>query len=509
MKRLAVGLAVCGLFASVVGALALRAPVSAAAAGYAVSGMDVSAYQGAIDWNAVATANLTFAYLRASEQNGIPDERFAANYSSAKGIGMYAGAYHRARPDVAGGRAQADYFISQSQYVRDGRTLPPMLDIEWPRSNWSGLNDCYNMTPAQLVAWIREFVDRVFVLTGVRAVIYTNPNWWNPCTANNETFGDHPLFNSGYLPSPPPPPSGWSTWTFWQYTSSASVPGVTGGVDGDVFNGDYLALARLAGGSPFALHAHANDRLVVAEDAGRSALTANRVAIGPWERFDQVPTPDGYVALRSHANGLYVTAENAGSSPLIANRAVIGLWEKFSLVRNGDGSVSFRAAVNNRYVVAEDYGNGPLIANRTAIGDWERFDYVLPSARIALFAMADSRYVVAEDAGAAPLIANRTAIGLWEQFNLGYAGGGYQYLRAQVNGRYVVAENAGTAPLIADRTAIGLWEQFRVIVNTDGTVSLMAKVNNRYVVAENAGAAPLIANRSAIGLWERFRPEVL
>ena len=74
---------------------------------------------------------------------------------------------------MSGGKAQADFFLDNAQYVSDGRTLPPMLDIEWPRSTWPGLNACYNLTPTQLSAWIRDFVDEVARRTGRLAIIYT------------------------------------------------------------------------------------------------------------------------------------------------------------------------------------------------------------------------------------------------------------------------------------------------------------------------------------------------
>jgi GH25 family lysozyme M1 (1,4-beta-N-acetylmuramidase) len=59
--------------------------------GYAITGIDVSAYQGAIDWGAVAAGGAKFAYIRASEQQGIPDAYLAANYQGAKANGLYAG----------------------------------------------------------------------------------------------------------------------------------------------------------------------------------------------------------------------------------------------------------------------------------------------------------------------------------------------------------------------------------------------------------------------------------
>jgi GH25 family lysozyme M1 (1,4-beta-N-acetylmuramidase) len=482
------------VLAGVAGSPALAAP-----AGYPVTGIDVSAFQGDVDWAAVAAGGAKFAYARASEQADIPDRFFPTNYREAKANGLYVGAYHRARPDVSGGKAQADFFVDNAQYVSDGRTLPPMLDIEWPRSTWPGLNACYNLTPTQLAAWIRDFVDEVARRTGRLAMIYTNPNWWNPCTNRNTTFGANPLFNSGYTPSPPPPPAGWSTWTFWQYSDSGTLPG-----DQDVFNGTYAALTQLAGAVPLSLRAHANGRYVTAESAGRKPLIANRTAIGPWEQFDQVDAGGGYIALRAHANGRYVTAEHAGSSSLIANRAAIGPWERFKLVVNANGSISLLANANGRYVTAEHAGSSPLIANRSAIGPWEQFDQVIPSGVISLLADANRRYVTAEHAGSFPLIANRAAIGPWEQFDQVDAGGGDLALRAHANGRYVTTDATGSLPLVASATAIGPLQRFRLILNPNGSISLLAVVNGRFVTAEHAGSSPLIANRAAIGPWEQF-----
>ena len=315
---LVAGLALAGLVCG-----AGVTPVRAAPAGYPVSGIDVSAYQGQVDWAAVAAGGAKFAYVRASEQAGIADSYFTANYQAAKANGLYAGAYHRARPDLSSGKAQADYFLDHAGYISDGKTLPPMLDIEWPRAEWTGLDACYNMTPAQMSSWISGFVTEVAKRTGQRAMIYTNTNWWNQCTGSNPGFGSYPLFIASYTASPPLLPAGWTTWTFWQYSDSGTLPG-----DQDVFSGDPTGLTRLTGAPP--------------------------------------------VSLRAHANGRYVTAENAGSKPLIANRAAVGAWEKFKLVVNADGSISLLANANGRYVTAST-GSAPLIADSTTIGPAQKF----------------------------------------------------------------------------------------------------------------------------------------
>jgi beta-glucosidase len=119
--------------------------------------------------------------------------------------------------------------------------------------------------------------------------------------------------------------------------------------------------------------AHANGRLVTAENAGAAALIANRDAVGPWEQFDEIDLGGGTIALRAHANNRYVTA--APGASLIANATTAGAQQTFRLVRNGDGSVSLIAA-NGSYVCAENAGAAALIANRQAIGQWEEFDLI-------------------------------------------------------------------------------------------------------------------------------------
>jgi GH25 family lysozyme M1 (1,4-beta-N-acetylmuramidase) len=473
-------------------------------AGYPVGGIDVSAFQGAIDWSTVAANGARFAYIRASEQTDIPDSTFATNYADAKANGLYAGAYHRARPSLSDGKTQADFLVDHSGFVNDGRTFPPMLDIEWPRTNWME-PDCYGLTPAQMVTWIGDFVTEVATRIGRPAMIYTNPNWWNPCTSFDTSFGGNPLFVAGYLPNPPTLPAGWTNWTLWQYSDESQPSGFLPG-DQDVFNGDTKALSYLARGVPeqkgFSFVAKANGKYVTAENGGASALIANRTSIGAWEQFDQIDAGGGFVAFKSHANGKYVTAENGGNSPLIANRTAIGLWEKFTVLDNHNGTVAIKANANGKFVTAENGGASALIANRTGIGNWESFTQALADATVTLYAKINGKYVSAGGTGGSALIASQAAITVAEQFDQVNAGGGFVAFKSRVNGMYVTAENAGNSPLIANRTAIGPWEKFVIVTHFDGTFTLLANANGKYVTAENAGNSPLIANRTSIGAWE-------
>lgn len=94
-------------------------------------GVDVSNWQGAINWGSVRGAGIEFSWMKATEGTTYKDPRFSANYLGAYNAGVIRGAYHFARPDLSGGAAQANFFASSGgAWSRDNLTLPGVLDIE-------------------------------------------------------------------------------------------------------------------------------------------------------------------------------------------------------------------------------------------------------------------------------------------------------------------------------------------------------------------------------------------
>jgi beta-glucosidase len=166
----------------------------------------------------------------------------------------------------------------------------------------------------------------------------------------------------------------FQTWSDGAWRTTAGTHTVAVGASSrDVRLTGTVALGGTTPTTVVSLCAHANSRLVTAENAGAAALIANRDAIGPWEQFDQLDAGGGAVALRAHADNRYVTAAQGAS--LIADATSVGAQQTFRLVHNPDGSVSLVAA-NGSYVCAENAGAAPLIANRAAIGPWEEFDLI-------------------------------------------------------------------------------------------------------------------------------------
>ena len=119
---------------------------------FGVQGMDVSSHQPSVNWAQQYSAGARFAYVKATEGDSYRNPLFTDQYNGASNAGMFRGAYHFAIPTPnSSGAAQANYFINNGGgWTADGRTLPPLLDIEYnPYSQYG--NTCYNFTPAQMV----------------------------------------------------------------------------------------------------------------------------------------------------------------------------------------------------------------------------------------------------------------------------------------------------------------------------------------------------------------------
>lgn len=209
-----------------------------------VQGIDVSHWQGSINWSQVKGAGIDFAWMKATEGTGFKDSQFNTNYANAHAAGVIRGAYHFARPDVSGGAAQADFFAKNGgAWSADDLTLPGVLDIE---NNPNGAM-CYGLSTSQMRTWINDFHAAYKSATSRDAVIYTTANWWNTCTGNWSGMSDKaPLWVAHWTTGSPTIPSGFPTWTAWQYTDSGSVAGVNGNVDRNKFNGSRDRLLALA-----------------------------------------------------------------------------------------------------------------------------------------------------------------------------------------------------------------------------------------------------------------------
>jgi len=197
-------------------------------AGYSVHGIDVSTYQGRIDWPKVARQQVRFAFIKASEGATLRDARFGRNWREARAAGILSGAYHYFQPNRDGGE-QARLFISTVP-LRPG-DLPPVLDVEAPRFH----------DVAELRREIHQWLDAVETHYQVRPILYSNYAFYRHYLAGH--FDDYPLWLAHYEVARPALPA--SRWIIWQHSDEAYVPGIRGTVDFNVFQGSYEALLAL------------------------------------------------------------------------------------------------------------------------------------------------------------------------------------------------------------------------------------------------------------------------
>ncbi|MFD1697248.1 glycoside hydrolase family 25 protein [Roseibium aestuarii] len=186
-----------------------------------LEGIDVSHYQGTVDWTSVAGANIRFAILKASEGTSFQDPTFHTNWAGAKAAGLACGAYHYFLPTESF-MQQADNLVGALQAVQfDPATdLPPAIDCE----------EMQGCSPATYAYALSALVELVQMFIGVKPMIYASPAFWN--ALGNPGFGDHPLWIAEYTSAAAPSvPKPWSDYAIWQYTNSGSVPGVNGPVD--------------------------------------------------------------------------------------------------------------------------------------------------------------------------------------------------------------------------------------------------------------------------------------
>jgi lysozyme len=191
-------------------------------------GIDVSHYQGEVDWQAVALSGVRFAFIKATDGSDDVDPRFARNWAGARAAGIVRGAYHFLRPGLDAKR-QAAHLLSV--VAMDDMALPPALDVE--------ITD--GLDAAALQDGIGAWLETVRSALGCRPVVYTDPSFWRSSVAAD--FSGYPLWLACYDSEPEVPPS-WQAWTFWQHNDAGEVNGIPGHVDLDYCALPYEDLRR-------------------------------------------------------------------------------------------------------------------------------------------------------------------------------------------------------------------------------------------------------------------------
>ena len=202
--------------------------------GYEIHGIDISHYQGNINWNELRHAEiegcpLRFIIIKSTEGSDKMDENFNDNFYNAREHGFIRGAYHF-WSNKSTARQQAYYFLKQV-HLEDG-DLPPVLDIEYFPEDTS-VEDFQR----DVLTWLHIVEDKYHT----KPIIYTYYKF-KEAYLSAPVFDDYPYWIAHYYVDKV---EYKGKWKFWQYTDVGSLPGIEGDVDFNIYNGSYYDLQQL------------------------------------------------------------------------------------------------------------------------------------------------------------------------------------------------------------------------------------------------------------------------
>lgn len=187
-------------------------------------GIDVSHYQGWIDWDQVAgSSHISYVYLKATEGANFLDDTYARNLSEARRVGLSVGSYHFYRPNVS----PQDQIRNLTANVKpETQDLVPIVDIETRGK----------VSEERFIADLKEFVRLVERYYGKKPLLYSYQNFYNRHLIGH--FSDYHWMIAKYQSSSPVLNDG-KEYIMWQYTSTGSIPGIKGNVDRSKIMGNF------------------------------------------------------------------------------------------------------------------------------------------------------------------------------------------------------------------------------------------------------------------------------
>lgn len=202
--------------------------------GYEIQGIDISHYQGKIDWEKLRNAMIgkgpvRFVIIKATEGASLIDENFKDNFYQAREYGFIRGAYHFYSVK-SHARQQAQFFLDNVQ-LEEG-DLPPVLDVEHKPQDQS-VEDFQK----DILLWLHIIEDRYHV----KPIIYTYYKFKQQYLSDNR-FDNYPYWIAHYYVDKM---EYQGEWKFWQHTDAGKLPGIEGYVDFNIYNGSYYDLKQL------------------------------------------------------------------------------------------------------------------------------------------------------------------------------------------------------------------------------------------------------------------------
>ena len=205
---------------------------------YPVRGVDVSYYQGTIDWQVLAQQGVDFAFIKATEGSDHNDTQFVQNWEDAKAVQIYVGAYHFFSFESSGAEQAANFIAA---VPKTENTLPPVVDFEL-------YGDGQTLpSTTETRAILTELLDQLEAYYGVKPIIYTTAYAHFKYLLGH--YSGYKIWMSNYKYQP------YMNWTFWQYSDQGQLDGYDGDqihIDLNVYHDDYDAFLKEFDLKPFA-----------------------------------------------------------------------------------------------------------------------------------------------------------------------------------------------------------------------------------------------------------------
>lgn len=199
--------------------------------GYPITGIDVSRYQGKIDWKKVKEMRsgkyqICFVFAKATEGLSYEDPQYKRNKKQCEEYDIPFGAYHYFIPSLNVTK-QADFFAKNFKPQKGN--LPPVVDIETTS----------NLNREQVRDSLKKFIKRIETKTGVRPIIYSYHKFYKEYLLDG--YENYTIWLAHYGPGKPHD----QPWTFWQFSEKSTISGIKHRVDLNVFKGDSAAFEKI------------------------------------------------------------------------------------------------------------------------------------------------------------------------------------------------------------------------------------------------------------------------
>ncbi|MWC28864.1 glycoside hydrolase family 25 protein [Paenibacillus sp. MMS18-CY102] len=281
-------------------------------------GIDVSHYQGTVNWSEVKSDGISFAFLKASQGTSSRDATFINNANGARAAGVLIGAYHFVNAKTTDAAAKEAANFADAIASAGGAAafeLPPVMDYEQADSS---------MSKGDINAVAKAFLTETERLTGVKPIIYSGSSFANNFDAS---MGAYELWAARYSSSPPADTVAWSKWTFWQYSDGSAggvrpgggraVAGIAGPVDLNEYAGteDELRKAYAQDGEN-----GEDDSMTDAEKQQMQDLADRVAALEERVNMSSNQTPPAWAndaIIAAKGAGLITTSNDKGHAELV------------------------------------------------------------------------------------------------------------------------------------------------------------------------------------------------